>query len=252
VSEPASGTLLETRGLRVEFGGIHAVDGMDFRMTGQEVRAVIGPNGAGKTTFFNALTGVVRPSAGSIVFDGEDISRLSPRSIARRGLVRTFQITQVFPGLSVRDNIFVAAQARHGVVSPLFNSGMRADITRRTGEAIELLGLGGFADRRVGDLSYGDQRVVELAIAMALDPKLLLLDEPTAGMSPAETDRIAELVHQMRTRVGIVIIEHDMEVVMGVADTISVLDAGRLIAEGPPDAIRRDPHVRAIYLGVDA
>lgn len=247
-----SETLLETRGLRVEFGGIHAVDGVDFRMTGQEVRAVIGPNGAGKTTFFNALTGVVRPSAGSIVFDGEDITRLSPRNIARRGLVRTFQITQIFPGLSVRDNIFVAAQARHGVVSPLFSSGMRADITRRTGEAIELLGLGGFADRRVGDLSYGDQRVVELAIAMALDPKLLLLDEPTAGMSPAETDRIAELVRQMRTRVGIVIIEHDMEVVMGVADTISVLDAGRLIAEGPPDAIRRDPHVRAIYLGVDA
>jgi len=252
VSEPASRTLLETRGLRVDFGGVHAVDGVDFRMTGQEVRAVIGPNGAGKTTFFNALTGVVRPSAGSIVFDGEDITRLSSRSIARRGLARTFQITQVFPGLCVRDNIFVAAQARHGVVSPLFSSGMRADITRRTEEAIELLGLGEFAHRRVGDLSYGDQRVVELAIAMALDPKLLLLDEPTAGMSPAETDRIAELVRQMRTRVGIVIIEHDMEVVMGVADTISVLDAGQLVAEGPPDAIRRDPHVRAIYLGVEA
>jgi branched-chain amino acid transport system ATP-binding protein len=249
--EPVTGMLLETRNLRVDFGGVHAVDGIDFRMAGREVRAVIGPNGAGKTTFFNALTGVVRPSAGSIVFEGEDITRLSPRNIARRRLVRTFQISQVFPGLSVRDSIFVAAQARYGVGSPLFSSRMRADIARLAEEVIELLGLEGIAGRRVGDLSYGDQRVVEVAITMALDPKLLLLDEPTAGMSPTETDRIADLVRQMRTRVGIVIIEHDMEVVMGVADTISVLDAGRLIAEGPPDAIRRDPRVRAIYLGLD-
>lgn len=252
MNEAVSGTLLETRGLRVDFGGVHAVDGVDFRIMGQEVHAVIGPNGAGKTTFFNALTGVVPASAGSIVFEGEDITRLSPRNIARRRLVRTFQITQIFPSLSVRDSIFVAAQARHGVVSPLFSSRVRADIARSTAEVIELLGLGEIAGRRVGELSYGDQRVVEVAVTMALDPKLLLLDEPTAGMSPSETNRIADLVRQLRTRVGVVIIEHDMEVVMGVADTISVLDAGRLVAAGPPDAIRRDPHVRAIYLGVDA
>ena len=185
-----SAILLETRGLRVSFGGVNAMDGVDFRMAGQEVRAVIGPNGAGKTTFFNALTGVVRPHAGSIVFDGEDITGLAPRSIARRKLVRTFQITQVFPGLSVRDNICAAAQARHGIARPLFSPRVRMMIAEHASEVITLLGLDAIAGRRVGDLSYGDQRVVEVAITMALKPKLLLLDEPTAGMSPAETGQI--------------------------------------------------------------
>jgi len=241
--------ILEIRGLRVDFGGVQAVDGVDLRVARDRVHALIGPNGAGKTTLFNALTGVVRPSGGRIVFDGEDITGWSPRRIAGRRLVRTFQITSVFPGLSVYENVAVAAQVKYGIIGPMLRAGQRAGIAGCVQDSLALLGLDDLAERRVGDLSYGDQRVVEVAIAMALEPKLLLLDEPTAGMSPAETDRIARLVRRMRSHVGIVIIEHDMEVVMGVADTVSVLDFGRLIAEGSPDAIQRDPHVREIYLG---
>lgn len=241
--------MLEIEGLRVDFGGVHAVDGVDLRIEADRVHALIGPNGAGKTTLFNALTGVVRPSRGRVMFDGEDITGWSPRRIARRRLVRTFQITSIFPGLTVFDNIAVAAQAKYGILGPILRSGDRASVAERVKDTLALLGLGSLADRRVGDLSYGDQRVVEVALAMALEPKLLLLDEPTAGMSPSETERIANLVRRMRSHVGIVIIEHDMEVVMGVADRISVLNFGKLVAEGSPDAIRDDPHVREIYLG---
>jgi branched-chain amino acid transport system ATP-binding protein len=241
--------MLEIEGLRVDFGGVHAVDGVDLRIEADRVHALIGPNGAGKTTLFNALTGVVRPSRGRVMFDGEDITGWSPRRIARRRLVRTFQITSIFPGLTVFDNIAVAAQAKYGILGPILRSGDRASVAERVKDTLALLGLGALADRRVSDLSYGDQRVVEVALAMALEPKLLLLDEPTAGMSPSETERIANLVRRMRSHVGIVIIEHDMEVVMGVADKISVLNFGKLVAEGSPDAIRDDPHVREIYLG---
>jgi branched-chain amino acid transport system ATP-binding protein len=241
--------ILETRDLHVDFGGVHAVDGIDFRVLGREVRAVIGPNGAGKTTFFNALSGVVTPSAGKVFFEGVDITRLSPRHIARLRLVRTFQVTSLFFGLSVRDNIWVSAQARQGILSALWRSDARAAINAKTDEVIELLGLGSIATTTVADLSYGDQRVVEVALALAMQPKLLLLDEPTAGMSPHETDRIAQLVRRMRDLVSIVIIEHDMEVVMGIADIISVFNFGRLVAEGPPGLIQNDPHVQEVYLG---
>jgi len=241
--------MLRIEGLRVDFGGVRAVDGVDLGIAGDQVHALIGPNGAGKTTLFNALTGVVRPSGGRVVFDGEDITGWSPRRIARRHLVRTFQITSVFPGLSVYDNIAVAAQSRFGVLGPMLRAGQRAAIAERVEGTLALLGIEALAGWQVADLSYGDQRVVEVAIAMALEPKLLLLDEPTAGMSPAETERIANLVRRMRSHVGIVIIEHDMEVVMGVADRISVLNFGKLVAEGAPSAIQHDPHVREIYLG---
>jgi branched-chain amino acid transport system ATP-binding protein len=245
----AAQPILETHNLHVDFGGVAAVNGIDFSMTRREIRAVIGPNGAGKTTFFNALSGVVRPSAGKILFEGIDITGLSPRHTARLRLVRTFQVTSLFPGLSVRDNIWVAAQARRGILSAVWRKKVRTEISEKTDEVIELLGLGSIAETLVADLSYGDQRVVEVAIALALKPKLLLLDEPTAGMSPHETDRIGELVQRMRETVSIIIIEHDMEVVMGLADTISVFNFGRLVAEGSPDVIQRDAHVREVYLG---
>jgi branched-chain amino acid transport system ATP-binding protein len=240
---------LETQNLHVEFGGLHAVDGINFRICGREIRAVIGPNGAGKTTFFNALSGVIRPSAGQVFFEGIDITGLSPRQIARLRLVRTFQVTSLFFGLSVRDNIWVSAQARQGILSALWRSDTRTTIDAKTEEVIELLGLGSIAETTVANLSYGDQRVVEVALALALQPKLLLLDEPTAGMSPHETERIAHLVRRMRELVSIVIIEHDMEVVMGIADTISVFNFGRVVAEGPPGVIQNDPHVQEVYLG---
>jgi branched-chain amino acid transport system ATP-binding protein len=244
--------MLETRGLHVDFGGVAAVNGIDFRMSGREIRAVIGPNGAGKTTFFNALSGVVRPSAGKVLFEGADITGMSPRHIARRRLVRTFQVTSLFPGLSVRDNVAVSAQARRGILGAVWSRQVRAEIGARTDEVIDRLGLGGVAGTLVADLSYGDQRVVEVALALALEPKLLLLDEPTAGMSPLETERIAQLVRRMRELVSIIIIEHDMDVVMGVADTISVFNFGRLVAEGAPAVIRDDPHVKEVYLGASS
>jgi branched-chain amino acid transport system ATP-binding protein len=241
--------ILETLDLRVDFGGVHAVDGIDFRVQEHEIHAIIGANGAGKTTFFNALSGVVRPSSGSIYFEGVDITGLPPRRIAQARLVRTFQVTSLFPGLSVRDNIWVSAQSQHGIFSPLWHREARADIRKKTIEIMDLLGLGTIAEATVADLSYGDQRVVEVALALALQPRVLLLDEPTAGMSPHETERIVQLVHQMRDLVTIVIIEHDMEVVMGVADTISVFNSGRLIAQGSPSTVQSDPHVREVYLG---
>jgi branched-chain amino acid transport system ATP-binding protein len=241
--------ILETRNLHVDFGGVHAVDGIDFHVAEHEIHAIIGPNGAGKTTFFNALSGVVRPSAGTIYFEGIDITGLPPRRIAQARLIRTFQVTSLFPGLTVRDNIWVSAQSHHGVFTPLWHRKARANIDRKTTETVDLLGLGDIAEATVADLSYGDQRVVEVALALALDPRLLLLDEPTAGMSPHETEHIVRLVRRLRELVTIVIIEHDMEVVMGIADTISVFNFGRMIAEGSPSIIQSDPHVREVYLG---
>jgi branched-chain amino acid transport system ATP-binding protein len=245
----ANSSILETRNLHVAFGGVHAVDGIDFSARDREIHAVIGPNGAGKTTFFNALSGIVRPSEGRIFFEGIDITGLSPRRIVRLRLVRTFQVTSVFLGLSVRDNIRVSAQACQGILSAVWRRDARSAIDAKTDELIELLNLRDIADATVADLSYGDQRVVEVALALALQPKLLLLDEPTAGMSPHETGRIAQLVQQMRELVSIVIIEHDMEVVMGIADHISVFNFGRVVADGPPSLIQNDPHVQEIYLG---
>ena len=240
---------LETRDLHVDFGGVHAVDGLNFQIAKREIHAVIGPNGAGKTTFFNALSGVVQPTRGRIFFRGREITGVAPRIIARLGLVRTFQITSIFPGLSVSDNLWVAAQSHYGISAPLWSRNVRSAIAAKIDEIIELLKLSPIARSIVSDLSYGDQRVVEVALALALEPKLLLLDEPTAGMSPHETDRIARLVKRMGEIVSIVIIEHDMEVVTGIADTVSVLNFGQLIAEGPPTAIKNDPQVQKIYLG---
>jgi branched-chain amino acid transport system ATP-binding protein len=241
--------ILETRDLHVDFGGVHAVDGIDFRVQEHAIHAVIGPNGAGKTTFFNALSGVVRPLAGNVLFDGIDITGLPPRRIVRARLARTFQVTSLFPRLSVRDNIWVAAQSRYGIFPPLWRRETRTHIDKKTAEIMDLLDLRDAAEATVADLSYGDQRVVEVALALALQPRLLLLDEPTAGMSPHETHRIVQIVRRMRELVTIIIIEHDMEVVMGVADTISVFNFGRVIAEGPPSVVQSDPIVREVYLG---
>lgn len=241
--------ILETRNLSVRFGGVVAVNEVDFRMTRREIRAVIGPNGAGKTTFFNAISGVVRPSGGKVIFEGADITGLSRRHIARRRLVRTFQVSSLFLGLTVRDNICVAAQAKHGLLPAIWSKAVRAQIDDKADEVIDTLGLQATASTLVADLSYGDQRIVEVAIALAMEPKLLLLDEPTAGMSPHETDRIAQLVRRIGEIVSIIIIEHDMEVVMGIADTISVFNFGRLVAEGTPKVIQNDPHVKEVYLG---
>jgi branched-chain amino acid transport system ATP-binding protein len=241
--------MLELINVSVAFGGVRAVDDLSLRLRPNEVLGVIGPNGAGKTTFFNALTGVVQVTNGLIVFDGENIAGMKPREIAQRGVIRTFQITSIFPNLTVSENIAVAAHAKHGIIDSVFGSAARAAIKARVDEVTEMLELGPIASRRTDELSYGDQRVVEIALAMASQPKLLLLDEPTAGMSPAETDAIARMVVRLRSTVTIIIIEHDMEVIAGVADRVCVLNFGHLIADGVLADIRENRQVKEIYFG---
>lgn len=241
--------LLAMRDVSVEFGGVKAVNGLDLHVSPNEVLGIIGPNGAGKTTLFNALTGVIRPNSGEIEFDGRAIAGLLPREVARRGLIRTFQITSIFPELTVAENVTLAAQSEHGVLGALLSPSRRKAVASRAQEIIELLELEAIAGQLVSELSYGDQRVVEIALGMACRPKLLLLDEPTAGMSPSETTALTRLVKRIRSTVTVIIIEHDMEVIADVADRICVLNFGQLVAEGTLAQIRADQHVRDIYLG---
>jgi branched-chain amino acid transport system ATP-binding protein len=250
-----AGTLVEpvlcTKNLRVAFGGVCAIDDLTISVRDREARGIIGPNGAGKTTLFNALTGIVQPSHGDIRLLGRSIHGHRPRQIVRRGLVRTFQITSIFPSLTVRENVALSAQFHYGVLPPILLRSRRKDIAADVDQIIETLDLDSLAEQPAGLLSYGDQRVVELAIAMASRPKLLLLDEPTAGMSPAETSRITQLVKRLKERLTVVIIEHDMEVVRGIADLVTVLHFGRLVAEGTFDEVHANLEVRQIYFGAN-
>jgi len=217
-----------------------------------ELRAIIGPNGAGKTTFFNSISGFFPPTEGEIVFDGEVITRLSVTKRVARGMARTFQITEIFPELTVRENIRIGAESAAGLRAKLWRS--HSDAARVESAIDELLivtGLAVKADRLVGELSHGDQRSAEIAMALTLNPRLLLLDEPTAGMGEQETYQIAGLIRRLHknSKYTIVLIEHDMRVVFNLADRISVLDQGRLLADGTPQQIAEDPHVQAAYLG---
>jgi branched-chain amino acid transport system ATP-binding protein len=244
--------LLETQSLSLSFGGVRAVDGVTFAVPPRQIRALIGPNGAGKTTFFNLLSGLFRPDEGAVIFDGTDISKLKPREIVHLGLVRTFQISSVFLNMTVAENVRIACQSSSTLWSAVFSGATRRAIAREADSILDTLGIGSLRDVKASDLSYGDQRAVEIAIALSLRPKLLLLDEPTAGMSPSETSRIAKLIESLKATIGIVIIEHDMDMIMSISDVISVFDRGRLIVEGSPSVVRNDPTVRQIYLGATA
>jgi len=244
--------LLRTKDLSVAFGGIRAVDGVDFSLPNGELRALIGPNGAGKTTFFNAVSGRYRPTSGSVIFDGTDITGLPPRKIVRLGLVRTFQISSIFPGLTVFENVWAACHSSHSLFETVVSPVARRGIAERADSILETLEIQGLASQLASELSYGDQRVVEIAVALGLRPKLLLLDEPTAGMSPAETGRIVRLINRLRADLTIVIVEHDMDLIMNLADRISVFDRGQLLVEGTPSEIRANETVRRIYLGASA
>ena len=229
--------LLETVGLTRSFGSLVAVDGVDFTLTAGEVRAVIGPNGAGKTVFMHLLSGLLAPTRGRIALDGEDITRRGVVDRVRRGITRSFQVTNLFPNLTVAENVQLAATA---VKRARTDSGV-----------LQLVGLGEAGELYPPELSHGDQRHLEIALALAPGPRLLLLDEPTAGMSLGETTRTAELIKAINRESGvtIVIVEHDMRVVQAVADRITVLDRGRVLAEGTPAEVAADRRVREAYLG---
>ena len=242
------GPLLESRGLTMRFGGLTAVDGVDFQVRRGELRAVIGPNGAGKTTFFNMLTGVLAPTDGRIVFKGRDITALPPHAVSRLGMARSYQVTNIFAELSVFENLRIAAQSRETTFSLWRNAEALTEVAGRAERVLALLGLGAKRDFPAGALSHGEQRYLEIGIALATEPEFLLLDEPTAGMSPEETKQTADFIRAIAGAVTIVLVEHDMEVVMGVSDRITVLNYGKVLAEGSPAEIRENPDVRRVYL----
>jgi branched-chain amino acid transport system ATP-binding protein len=243
---------LEVRNVTKAFGSLVAVRGVSLTVQKAELRAIIGPNGAGKTTFFNVISGFYPPSSGSIWFDGADITALPAYRRARLGMARTFQITEIFPELSVFENVRIGAEVAAGYhLHPWIGRAAAADIQRRVEETLELAALDSKADRLVGELAHGDQRAAEIAMALALRPHLLLLDEPTAGMGDQETYEITQLIRRLHSdrNYTIILIERDMRVVFHLADRITVLDQGNLLAEGTPEEIANDEAVQAAYLG---
>jgi branched-chain amino acid transport system ATP-binding protein len=245
-------SFLTVEGVAKSFGNLVAVREVSLSVDRGELRAIIGPNGAGKTTFFNLISGFFPPSAGRIVFDGEDVTRLPAHRRVGLGMARTFQVTEVFPELSVLENVLIAVEVAAGYrLSPWLGRGAQRALRGRVEEVLALAGLGQKADRLVGELSHGDQRAAEIAMALALRPRLLLLDEPTAGMGDQETYEITRLIRRLHQdeQLTIVLIEHDMRVIFHLADRISVLDQGRLLAEGTPAEIAANEAVQAAYLG---
>jgi branched-chain amino acid transport system ATP-binding protein len=243
-----AGALLLTEGLTVRFGGLTALNAVSLSVPRGEIRAIIGPNGAGKSTFFNCITGVLRPTSGRVVFDGEDVAGLPPNALSGKGVARSYQITNILPGATVLENVRVAAQSRHHRWSLLRHHRAFGDLLERARAVLADVGLVGKDDELAANLSHGEQRTLEIAIALATEPKLLCLDEPTAGMSVAETQATVELVRRIARDLTIVIVEHDMEVVMGLARTITVLHYGEVLAEGTPSEIQANSRVQEVYL----
>ena len=242
--------LLDIRGLHKRFGGVAATDGVDLQVAAGEIHALIGPNGAGKTTLVAQVAGQIASDSGTVSFDGSDITHLAPHKRALRGLARSFQITRLFPSLSVLDNMAVAVQA---VAGRTFSSWRRVDadaaLFERAHAMLERLGLGDRHDWRIEELSHGEQRALEVGMALAGKPKLVLLDEPLAGMGAQESEAMTALVDSLRGEFGVLLIEPDVDAVFRLADTVSVLVNGRVIASGKPEDVRRNPEVAAAYLG---
>jgi branched-chain amino acid transport system ATP-binding protein len=232
----------------MRFGGLTALSRVNFAVAKGEVRAIIGPNGAGKSTFFNCLTGVLRPSFGTVRFAGDDITGLPPDRISQKGIARSYQITNLLPNATALENVRIAAQSRRHGWSLLTHYRSYRDIILKAEAALAAVGLLGKAGELAANLSHGEQRTLEIAIALATEPQLLCLDEPTAGMSAAETHDTMQLVRRIAADLTILIVEHDMQVVMGLADRITVFHYGEILAEGSPAEIRENPRVLDVYL----
>jgi ABC-type branched-subunit amino acid transport system ATPase component len=243
-------TILSTKGLNKHFGGVLAVNDVDVAFEAKRLRSIIGPNGAGKTTFINVITGRLPASSGAVLFGNRDITNRPAHRLVRLGICRTFQITSIFMGLTVFENVRIAAQSEIGGSFRIFSA--RESLTQVNEKTLEILDRLGLKDKaRVpsSNLAHGDQRLLEVAMALAGDPKILFLDEPTAGMSPAETEHIAQLIKGLTKTIAVVLVEHDMDVVMSISDEITVLNQGSIIAEGPPREIQDNELVKEAYLG---
>jgi branched-chain amino acid transport system ATP-binding protein len=245
---------LVVRDLSKSFGAVRAVDGVNLEIEDGHVHSLIGPNGAGKTTVFNCISGFLQPAHGRVILNGLDVTAWRPHRLVAAGLARTFQITKIFGDLTVLENVVLAAQSRLGANLRVWHRAQSAAEAQDSAyEVLDMLGLGAQARANADHLAHGDKRILEIAIALALQPRVLLMDEPTAGMSPGETERIGSLIRRISRRSTVLLVEHDMEMVLGISDQITVMTQGRVIASGTPDAVTRDPIVQDAYLGaVDA
>ncbi len=242
--------ILELRRIHKDFSGLSVLQGVDLEIGAEERHAIIGPNGAGKTTLLNVITGKHRPSSGRVLFRGIDVTGYRPYRLIRLGMGRSFQIVNIFPAMTVFENVRNAVLSRRGVYFSMCRSlrGL-ADVGDETAGVLESIGLSGLRDTPAGELAYGQQRALEIGLTIALDPKLVVLDEPTAGMSAAESREAVALIRRVTERKTLILIEHDMDVVFSLADRISVLHYGRILAHGRPDEIRANREVRDAYLG---
>jgi branched-chain amino acid transport system ATP-binding protein len=242
--------ILEVQGIQKDFSGLRVLNRVDFSVRTNEKHAIIGPNGAGKTTLFNIISGKYRPTNGSILFKGKEISGLPPYVLNHLGMSRSFQITNLFQNLTVFENIRAGVRSHAGLLYHLFKTlDRRSEINARTDRIIEQVSLQEVCHRPAHELSYGQQRALEIGVALSSDPELILLDEPTAGMTREETEDMVKLMRSVVENRTLMIIEHDMEVVFSLADTVSVVHNGTILATGKPEAIRNDPRVKDAYLG---
>ena len=243
-------TILETRGLTKEFKGFVAVDNVNLKVRRGSIHALIGPNGAGKTTTFNLLTKFLPPTRGEILFNGQDITHDKPADVARRGIIRSFQISAVFPNLSVLENVRVALQRGLGTSFHFWKRERTLDVLNdRAMQLLERVGLTQFARIHAGELAYGRKRTLEIATTLAMEPELMLLDEPTAGLGHEDVDRVRDLIKEVAAGRTVLMVEHNMSVVSGICDTITVLQRGAVLAEGPYTEVSKNPQVIEAYMG---